>query len=68
MKSFEELKSDFYNNSISTGLFASINENDEAVIVEVTNEYLKTSTMQNNGWIRINIYHKDHTVEEFVEK
>ena len=68
MKSFEELKSDFYNNSISTGLFESINENDEAVIVEVTNEYLKTSTMQNNGWIRINIYHKDHTVEEFVEK
>ena len=68
MKSFEELKSDFYNNSISTGLFASVNKNDETVIVEVTIEYLKTSTMQNNGWIRINIYHKDHTAEEFVEK
>ena len=28
----------------------------------------KISTLQDNGWIRINYYHKDGTVEEMFER
>ena len=54
MRSFEELKNEFYNGAAPKGMFAS--------------EYLKTSTLQNNGWIRVNMYHKDHTVEKYYDK
>ena len=46
----------------------SSNENDEQMIVEITDEYLKASVFQENGWTRVNIYHKDHTNEELYER
>ena len=68
MRSFDEFLEEFYKGKSALGLFTTTNENNENMIIEITPEYLKTSVLQNNGWIRINIYHKDHTVEELYEK
>ena len=68
MRDFREFLNDFYNDKADLGLFTTKNEKDEDVIIEITNNYLKTSTIQNNGCMRINIYHKDKTVEEYYEK
>ena len=68
MRDFREFLNDFYNDKADLGLFTTKNEKDEDVIIEITNNYLKTSTIQNNGWMRINIYYKDKTVEEYYEK
>lgn len=68
MKNFREFLNDFYDNKVEFGIFTTKNEKDEDIIVEATNDYLKTSTSQNNGWVRINIYYKDKTVEEYYEK
>lgn len=68
MRNFEEFKNEFYNGTVPKGMFTSVNENNENIILEITDEYLKTSTPQNNGWIRVNVYHKDHTVEEYYDK
>ena len=68
MRDFREFLNDFYNDKADLGLFTTKNKKDEDVIIEITNNYLKTSTIQNNGWMRINIYHKDKTVEEYYEK
>ena len=68
MRDFREFLNDFYNDKADLGLFTTKNEKDEDVTIEITNNYLKTSTIQNNGWMRINIYHKDKTVEEYYEK
>lgn len=67
-RDFRELLNEFYDGKTELGLYTSTNENNEQVIVEITNEYLKTSVFQGNGWIRINIYHKDHTTEELYER
>lgn len=68
MRDFNELLNSFYDDKAELGLFTTKNEKDEDVIIEITNETLKTSTSQTNGWLRINIYHKDRTVEEYYEK
>lgn len=68
MRDFNEFLNDFYNDKAEIGLFTTKNENGENIIIEITNNYLKTSTSQNNGWLRVNIYHKDKTVEEYYEK
>lgn len=67
-RDFRELLDEFYNGDIEIGLYTSTNEKDEQVIIEITNEYLKASICQNNGWFRTNIYHKDHIVEELYER
>jgi hypothetical protein len=67
-RDFRELLNEFYDGKTEVGLYTSTNENNEQIIVEITNEYLKTSVFQGNGWIRINIYHKDHTTEELYER
>ena len=67
-RDFRELLNEFYDGKTELGLYTSTNENNEQVIVEITNKYLKTSVFQGNGWIRINIYHKDHTTEELYER
>lgn len=68
MKEFRDLLNSFYENNVELGIFTSKNENDEDIIIEITNDYLKTSTMQQNGYIRVNIYYKDRTTEEIYEK
>ena len=64
---FEKLKS---------GNYSAIceNENGEPVCIyhhpatEETEEYFRTETYQNNGWIRDNYYYEDGTVEELFRK
>lgn len=64
---FEELKS---------GNYSAIceNENGEPVCIyhyhatEETEEYFRTETYQNNGWIRDNYYYEDGAVEELYRK
>lgn len=65
---FRELLDEFYDNKLELGLYTSSNENNEQMIVEITDEYLKASVFQENGWTRVNIYHKDHTNEELYER
>lgn len=68
MRDFKEFLEEFYNGKIDNGLYNTTNENNEQMIVTVTNDLLQTSVCQNNGWIRKNIYYKDHTTEELYEK
>ena len=68
MEEFRDLLNNFYENNVELGIFTSKNEKDEDVIIEITNDYLKTLTIQQNGWIRVNIYYKDRTTEEIYEK
>ena len=53
---------------VEPNIYTTKNENNEDIIIEITNDYLKTSTSQSNGWLRINIYHKDRTTEEYYDK
>lgn len=48
-------------------------EDGENVIVEAYRDengelVWKISTLQDNGWMRINIYYSDHTVEELYKR
>lgn len=50
---------------------AGKNENGENVMIEHYDgdePYFKVTTFQNNGWTRINCYHKDGSIEEIYEK
>ena len=68
MLNFSDLLDDFYNGKAELGLFTTKNVVGEDIIIEITNDYIKTSTCQKNGWIRVLIYHKDRTLEEIYEK
>lgn len=68
MEDFRIFLDEYYSGKLEPGIFTSKNEKDENVIIEITKDYLKTSTSQSNGWLRINIYHQDKTVEEYYEK
>ena len=67
-RAFKDLLDEFYNGKTENGLYTSSNEYNEQMIVTITDEFLKTSVFQGNGWIRTNIYHKDHTIEELYER
>lgn len=68
MKDFRGFLNEFYDGKVENGLFTTINEKGENVILEITPKFLKASTHQNNNWIRVNIYYKDRTVEETYER
>ena len=44
------------------------NEDGEMVMTEVTSEFVKMSTYQSNGWIRINYFYPDGIVEEMYDR
>ena len=46
------------------------NDDGEAVVIEWSNDYnaYKVATLQHNGWVRVNYYYEDGTVEEIYEK
>ena len=44
------------------------NENDECVMVSIDDDTATLRTIQENGWNRINVYHKDGTEEELYER
>lgn len=68
MKNFNELLNEFYDEKLNDGLFTTTNEKGENMLLEIMPQYLKSSTFQQNGWTRINIYYKDYTMEELYEK
>lgn len=45
-----------------------VNETGEKVVVSIDEESACVRTLQDNGWMRINIYHKDGTEEEMFQK
>ena len=45
-----------------------INEDSETVIIAIDEEQASIRTLQSNDWMRINVYHKDGTSEEYYEK
>lgn len=52
------------NKEIELGSYTSVNEDGEDVIVSIKEKYLRTDTIQSNGWIRINCYYLDGTKTE----
>ena len=68
MRPLTELIDDFKKDKLEQGLFTSTNEYGNNVIVEVFSDCLKISTLQNNGWTRINEYYKDGTTTESYTK
>lgn len=68
MKDIKTLLKEWKAGKCEYGLFTTTDENNNDVIVEITNQYLKTSTAQSNGWSRVNYYYKDGTTEETYER
>lgn len=44
------------------------NEDDENVLIEKGDGCYKLTTAQHNGWTRINLYHRDGSIEEMYER
>ena len=51
----------------SETLFAGENEDGERTDISIFKEKIMCSTMQQNGWVRRNIYWRDGTREEFYD-
>jgi len=45
-----------------------VNDLGQHVVVSIDDESASVRTLQDNGWQRINIYHKDGTEEELYER
>lgn len=60
MKSIEELKQDFVDGKIEKGLYTSLNEKGNLVIVEVYNDRFTVTTKQTNDWYRVEEYLYDN--------
>lgn len=63
---FSDFLEEFYKGQLECGLFTTVNENKENVIIKIMEDRLEASTIQSNGWTRVNTYYNDagHTVEE----
>lgn len=48
----------------SKTMYPGTNENGETVHISIFHEHIVVSTMQKNGWVRVNTYYKDGTSEE----
>jgi hypothetical protein len=44
------------------------NEKGEAVQISISPDEIEVATMQKNGWVRQDIYHRDGTVEELFDR
>ena len=44
------------------------NEDGEMEMIEVLPQFLKMTTYQSNGWIRINYFYTDGTIEELFDR
>ena len=56
MRSIEEFKKDFTKGKLEKGLFTSVNENGDDVIVEVFDDRFTLTTKQSNDWYRVEEY------------
>lgn len=67
MKKISDMIKEWKDGEIEFGVYSTTNEEGENLIVEVTGEYVKLTTMQSNNWARVNYYYKDGTIEELYE-
>lgn len=44
------------------------NEDGEMVMTEATSEFVRIVTYQQNGWVRVNYFYPDGTIEELYER
>lgn len=65
MNEFEQLKSKLIGMELP---IMAVNSNDETVINEGNKDVLITTTVQRNGWLRINEYYPDGTTTETYER
>lgn len=56
------------NNHEDFDIICGKNQDDEFVTVGVFADKIMTKTYQNNNWCRVNVYHKDGTIEELYER
>lgn len=68
MKNISEILKNWQNGNIKNGWYTTTDENSNNVIVEVTADYVKLTTMQNNGWAKVNYFWANGTTEEIYEK
>ena len=61
---YEELKTKFGYVDGQIG----VTLDDEYVIVSIDNECATVQTLQENGWMRVNVYYPDGTEEEYYRK
>ncbi len=68
--SVKELISRFQNSTldIPNGVYNTVNENGENVIIYINEQELHFTTCQTNNYIRNNVYYKDGTTEEYYDK
>ena len=64
----KDLLKDWKDGNLKEDRYATTDEDKNNVIIEVTDDYLKLITCQKNGWLRINHYYSDGTVDETYEK
>lgn len=64
-----DILKDFKKGKLEIGSVSfSVNDKNENVIILVGNDYVKVTTLQKNGWARINTYCSDNTTTETYEK
>ena len=65
MNDFEQLKSKLKGTELP---IMAVNNSGETVIIEGNKDVLITTTVQRNGWLRINEYYPDGTATETYER
>ena len=60
MTRYDELKTEF---GYCEGLVGN-DEDNQVVVVTIDEDEAEVRTLQENGWIRVNIYHRDGTESE----
>ena len=68
MRNIKEILEDWRTGKLENNIYATVDENNNNVTLEVAKDYLKLTTYQDNGWSRINHYYLDGTVDEMYER
>ena len=67
-KNYNEVIALMDNYGDSKNLFFGENESGESITLDISHDRVTVSTLQKNGWERVNIYHRDGTREETYKK
>ena len=65
MNTYEKYFAEF---GLTPDPLCGVDEDGEDVIVSIDDDCACVKTLQGNGWIRTNIYHRDGTVEELYQR
>lgn len=67
-QSYNEVIALMDNYGDSENLFFGENENGESITLDISHDKVTVSTLQKNGWERVNVYHRDGSTEETYKK